>query len=62
MDTILNSATEILLLLFLAITFVQSGLDKILDWKGNLSWLKRSFCKNSLQKYGRTIIGDSFNY
>ena len=31
---------------FLAILFLQSGIDKIVDWKGNLSWLKDHF-KNS---------------
>jgi len=29
--------------LFIAIVFLQSGLDKVLDWKGNLSWLKDHF-------------------
>ena len=37
--------TEILLLLFLAITFLQSGWDKIVDWKGNLGWLQGHFSK-----------------
>ena len=32
MNSILDHITEIILLLFLAITFLQSGLDKILDW------------------------------
>ncbi len=32
--------------LFIAIVFLQSGLDKIIDWKGNLSWIKGHF-KNS---------------
>lgn len=45
MDAILNHLTEAVLLLFLAITFLQSGLDKILDFKGNLSWLKGHFSK-----------------
>ncbi len=36
-------AAEVLLLLFLIITFLQSGLDKIFDWKGNLSWLSGHF-------------------
>ena len=43
-----NSAkyvTEILLMAFLAITFLQSGSDKIFDWKGNVSWLKEHFSK-----------------
>ncbi|TFG77193.1 MAG: DoxX family protein [Flavobacteriales bacterium] len=43
-------ATEILLLLFLVITFIQSGLDKLIDWKGNLSWLKGHFAKTSLSQ------------
>ncbi|MEM6800966.1 MAG: DoxX family protein [Bacteroidota bacterium] len=31
---------------FLAVLFLQSGLDKVIDWKGNLSWLQEHF-KNS---------------
>ncbi|TVZ56392.1 DoxX-like protein [Lutibacter sp. Hel_I_33_5] len=38
--------TEILILLFLVITFLQSGFDKILDWNGNVSFIKDHF-KNS---------------
>jgi hypothetical protein len=33
---------------FLAILFVQSGLDKILDHRGNLDWLKEHFAKSPL--------------
>ncbi|MVO10574.1 DoxX family protein [Flavobacterium sp. TP390] len=33
----------ILLLSLLSITFLQSGYDKIKDWKGNVSWLKGHF-------------------
>jgi len=51
MQTILENATEILLLLFLIITFLQSGLDKILDWNGNLSWLKGHFSKSPLRGF-----------
>jgi len=29
--------------LFFSIVFIQSGLDKIFDWKGNLGWLKGHF-------------------
>ncbi|MCM4167896.1 hypothetical protein KCTC52924_01286 [Arenibacter antarcticus] len=43
MESILNIATELLLLLFLIITFVQSAMDKMLDWKGNVSWLEGHF-------------------
>ncbi len=38
-------ATQILLLAFLTITFLQSGIDKVMDWKGNLSWLNEHFSK-----------------
>ena len=49
MDTILNNITEILLLIFLIITFIQSGIDKISDWTGNVSWLKGHFSKTPLK-------------
>jgi len=41
-----NYPAEILTLLFLIITFLQSGIDKLTDWKGNLSFIKGHF-KNS---------------
>ncbi len=41
--------TETILLLFVFITFFQSGLDKISDWNGNLSWLKSHFAKSPLK-------------
>ena len=37
---------EILILLFLIVTFIQSGIDKLIDWKGNVSFIKEHF-KNS---------------
>jgi len=33
---------------FLAILFVQSGIDKIIDWRGNLEWLIGHFAKSPL--------------
>jgi uncharacterized membrane protein YphA (DoxX/SURF4 family) len=50
MTSILDHITEIILLLFLAITFLQSGLDKIMDWKGNIGWLKEHFSKTFMGK------------
>lgn len=41
-----NYPTEVLVLLFLTVTFLQSGIDKLLDWKGNVSFIKDHF-KNS---------------
>lgn len=34
---------SIFLLLFLAITFLQSGYDKFTDWNSNVAWLKEHF-------------------
>lgn len=41
--------TSICILALLAIVFLQSGMDKITDWKSNLSWLQSHFA-NSLLK------------
>ena len=43
------TAFALLLLSFLAITFLQSGYDKIADWNGNVSWLKEHFSKTFLK-------------
>lgn len=37
--------SEIFILLLLAIVLLQSGIDKIIDWKGNLEWLNSHFSK-----------------
>jgi len=37
---------ELVILGMLAIVFLQSGIDKITDWKGNLGWLKGHFEKS----------------
>ncbi len=57
MEHLLNNATEILLLLFLVITFVQSGLDKIVDWNGNLSWLKGHFAESPFKNMVPLLLG-----
>jgi uncharacterized membrane protein YphA (DoxX/SURF4 family) len=49
MEAITEHLTETFLMLFLAITFLQSGLDKIMDWKGNLGWLKGHFAKTAFR-------------
>jgi hypothetical protein len=45
MDNFVSNIVVITILLFLLITFLQSGIDKAVDWKGNLSWLKEHFAK-----------------
>ncbi len=44
-----NHPTEILILLFLIVTFLQSGIDKIMDWKGNLDFIKGHFANSPLK-------------
>ena len=39
---------QILVAAFLAILFVQSGIDKIIDHRSNLEWLKGHFAKSQL--------------
>ena len=45
----MNNAASILLLAFLAITFIQSSYDKLFYWKDNLDWLKGHFAKTQLR-------------
>ena len=35
--------------LLTCILFIQSGLDKVFDWKGNLEWLTGHFSKTFLR-------------
>jgi uncharacterized membrane protein YphA (DoxX/SURF4 family) len=36
----MNNVASILILVFLAISFIQSGYDKLFYWKDNVDWLK----------------------
>ena len=40
---------QILCLIFLAILFLQSGIDKVLDYKGNKEWLTGHFANSPLK-------------
>ncbi len=50
MDNFMTHIVSITILLFLLITFLQSGIDKIVDWKGNLGWLKGHFAATFMGK------------
>ncbi|MGB0918772.1 MAG: DoxX family protein [Flavobacteriales bacterium] len=41
---------QALVSVFFAILFLQSGLDKVIDWKGNLEWLTGHFANSFLAK------------
>lgn len=43
--------------LFVSVLFIQSGLDKILDWKGNLGWLKGHFSETFLAGIVPMMLG-----
>src|SRR6266542_2546128 len=40
--------TQIFGSVFLAILFLQSGIDKVIDYRGNLEWLRGHFAKSPL--------------
>ena len=57
MNYLYSHATVLLLLAFMIITFLQSGFDKILDWNGNLSWLKGHFSKTPFKNIVPLLLG-----
>lgn len=57
MENITNYIAEILILLFIIITFLQSGLDKITDWNGNIGWLKGHFSKTFMAGQVPLMVG-----
>jgi uncharacterized membrane protein YphA (DoxX/SURF4 family) len=44
-----TTSLQLLSLAFLAILFLQSGLDKVFNYKGNLEWLTGHFAKSPLK-------------
>ena len=44
-DELIRSLPALFAAVFTAILFIQSGLDKVFDWKGNLGWLTGHFEK-----------------
>ena len=47
---------QILTAAFLAILFLQSGIDKVADRRGNLEWLTGHFAKSPLAKVVPTLL------
>lgn len=45
----MNNTASVLVLAFLAITFILSAHDKIFHWKDNMAWLKPHFSKTILK-------------
>lgn len=57
MENLMNNLTAFLILVFIMITFLQSGLDKLFDWKGNISWLTSHFGKTFLRGTVPLLVG-----
>jgi len=53
----LSFMLPLLIAAFFSIVFLQSALDKIVDWKGNLSWLKGHFAKTPLKSGVPFLLG-----
>ena len=50
-DLILKNLPALFAALLVAILFIQSGLDKVFDWKGNMEWLTGHFSKTFLSRF-----------
>ena len=50
-DEIAKNLPALFSALLVAILFIQSGLDKVFDWKGNLEWLTGHFSKTFLSRF-----------
>lgn len=57
MEKLFEFPAEILILLFLITTFLQSGLDKVMDWKGNLSFITGHFRNSPLKNSVPVLLG-----
>lgn len=47
---------QVLASAFLAVLFLQSGLDKVLDWKGNKSYIGGYFEKTPLRRFSTFLL------
>src|SRR3982751_2548085 len=57
MADIFRNLPALLAALLIAILFLQSGLDKVFDWKGNLGWLTGHFSKTFLAPMVPLLLG-----
>tara|TARA_B110000908_G_C10112517_1_gene383731 strand:+ start:174 stop:569 length:396 start_codon:yes stop_codon:yes gene_type:complete len=57
MEELTGNIETILILFFLIVTFLQSGMDKILDWNGNLGFIKEHFKDSPLKNMVPLLLG-----
>lgn len=56
-DLVVKNLPALFAALFVAVLFIQSGLDKVFDWKGNLEWLTGHFSKTFLAPMVPMMLG-----
>lgn len=52
----LESSLALMMTAFLAVTFLQSGLDKVLDRKGNVEFVRGYFAKSVLRRVSGLLL------
>ena len=53
----MNNTASVLVLVFLAITFLMSAHDKIFHWNDNMAWMKPHFEKTFVKNYVPFLVG-----
>jgi uncharacterized membrane protein YphA (DoxX/SURF4 family) len=53
----MNNTASILVLLFLAVTFIQSAYEKLFGWQETVNWLESHFAKTFLKNYIPPSLG-----
>ena len=48
---------QVLTCAFLAVLFLQSGLDKVFNWKGELGWITEHFSKTPFANFVPQLLG-----
>ena len=56
LDDIIKNLPVLFSALLVAVLFIQSGLDKVFDWKGNLEWLTGHFSKTFLAPFTKIMV------
>lgn len=56
-DELLRALPVLFIAAFIAILFIQSGLDKIFDWKGNIGWLTGHFAETPFRSFVPLLLG-----
>lgn len=53
----MHNTASLLVLVFLVVTFIQSGYDKVFHWKENVEWLKSHFANSIIKNHVPLSMG-----